>query len=251
MNDNTENGRSDSLVRLMSIVGFVVMICLLAWLAVQVVRFIPTAFSSLADIFESNQRDLNDRLGRNDDDNVVIVQESDEDEAAEEETEEEAEEEFDEDETVSPARPTTGGTPAQPTTPQYKTVVTYKTPVSDPNGYTDLQTAFVAVGRLTAENRFIPATSLVENEYSAVQFAVKNIGTKTSANWHFVAELPNGDTMTSKIQQPLRPQETATLTVVFTMDGGRGARYVGVTAVGGNDTNLANNGFRTGVQVVR
>lgn len=249
MTEINNQERNELVIRFLAILGFVLLVIVLAWLAIQVVRFIPVAFSSLANVFEANQRDLHDRT--NEDDNVVVV--------VEDETTEENEEEVEEAvATSTPAVPetvvtdtkpvATSTTVVKPTPVQYKTVVTYKTPVSDPNGYTDLQVAFVAVGKLNSNGRFVASDYVEEDEQNALQFTVKNIGTKTSSDWNFSASLPNGGEMNSKNQKPLKPSETSTLTVVFEMNDSR-SNYAEVEVTGGNDKNSANNSFRTKVRV--
>lgn len=252
MNDNLQNEKPDLLPQVMAVVGFVVMVCLLAWLAVQLVRLIPAVFTNLASVFEDNQRELRERSGE---ENVVVINEEAEDTPPEEEASEDnvivgEEPDTASEETASSTPAAPAPTPAAPAKPpvQYQTVATYKVPVSDPNGVADLQVSFIGVGRMTAEGRFASAAALERNQPSAVQFAVKNIGTKTSADWSFRVELPGGITFNSKVQQPLKPSETATLTVAFTPDA-RGSRPLGVIIVGGNDTNAANNGFRVEVEV--
>lgn len=247
MNEYTEIKEQNHLANIMAVVGLIVMVCLLAWLAVQLVRFMPNVFSRLAEVFDENQQELAERT---DEENVVIVNEDDEDEEVEEETPEVVEEV----ETPVPTptgsdvKPTPTPTP-KPTPVQYKTVVTYKMPVSDPKGYTDLVAVFGAVGEMTSGERFVPAKYLSEDERSAMQFQVKNIGTKTSGEWHFTAKLPDGSTINSLPQRPLLPNETATLTIAFDGVEGTKDRTVGVDVIGGNDTNLTNNGFRVTVDV--
>ncbi len=109
--------------------------------------------------------------------------------------------------------------------------------------------AFVAVGKLNSSGRFVASNYVEEDEQTAMQFTVKNIGTKTSSDWGFVAELPNGGEITSKVQKPLRPSETSTLTIVFEMDDSSRDRYAEVKVTGGSDINFANNSFRTKVRV--
>lgn len=252
MTETNNQERNELFIRFLAIAGFVLLVIVLAWLAIQIVRFVPVAFSSLANIFEANQRDLRDRT--NDDDNVVVVNEP---------TVEEEEKDVEEETPVIPVTPvvtetevtdnkpvaTTSTPTVQPAPIQYKTVVTYKTPVSDPNGYTDLQVAFVAVGKLNSSGRFVASDYVEEDEQNALQFTVKNIGTKTSSDWSFEAELPNGGEMNSKAQLPLKPSETSTLTIVFPMDDSNRDRYVEVRVTGSNDINSANNSFRTKVRV--
>lgn len=262
MNETNNQERNELVVRILAIVGFVLLVIVLAWFAIQVVRFVPVAFSSLASIFEANQRDLHDRTTG--DENVVVVNEGktpdeasgDEQEQVVEETPEEVPK-TDVTNTSPVATSTSTSTPNTTTTTtttkpapiQYKTVVTYKTPVSDPNGYTDLQVAFVAVGSINSSGRFVASDYVSEDEQNALQFTVKNIGTKTSSEWSFEAELPNGGVMDSKVQKPLSPSETSTLTIVFEMDDANRDRYAEVKVTGGNDTTSANNSFRTKVRV--
>ncbi len=248
MNNLNQQDRSESFVRYFAIIGFVVLVFVLAYLAVQVVRLIPVAFTSLANVFEANQRSLQDRVKDKEEDNVVIVKEDDS-------------EDVDDIEEVieTPSTPTTDiststkvvkPAPAKPVAPvEYKTVVTYKTPVSDPRGYTDFETTFVSVGQMTSANKFVASDKIISGETNAMQFKVKNIGTKTSTDWSFVAELPSGSSMISKTQSPLKPSETTTLTIVFDVDRRDNSRYIGATAVGGGDANLTNNGFRTTVSI--
>lgn len=250
MNDTNNQERNELVIRFLAIAGFVLLVIVLAWLAIQVVRFIPVTFSSLANIFEANQRDLHDRT--NDDENVVVVVENESSEDEEEVVEEEEVPEVTPEPEVTDVPPVATSTPVVKPTPtpiQYKTVVTYKIPVSDPNGHTDLQVAFVAVGKLNSSGRFVASDYVEEDEQNAMQFTVKNIGTKTSSDWSFVAELPNGGEMNSKTQKPLKPSETSTLTVVFEMDDSNRDRYAEVKVTGGSDINSANNSFRTKVRV--
>lgn len=247
MNEYTDIPKQNHLANIMAVVGLIVMICLLAWLAVQLVRFMPNVFSRLAEVFEENQQELAERT---EEENVVIVNEEGEQEEAEEETPE-VEEEVKEE---TPAKPEVKPTPAPAPTPKpapvyYKTVVTYKTPVSDPKGFTDLVAVFGAVGEMTSNDRFIAAKYLSEDERSAMQFMVKNIGTKTSGEWHFTARLPDGSTINSLPQRPLLPNETSTLTIAFDGVEGNKDRTLGVDVKGGNDVNTGNNGFRVTVDL--
>ena len=250
MNDTTNNNGGEGLTRLFAIIGLVVLICLLAWLAVQVVRYMPTAFSSLASIFDANQRELRDRTVGG---QPVVV---DEDEEEEDNDPVIIVEEEEEDETTggsasptdpTPTTPVKPTTPTTPPTPQYQTVVTHTVPVSNPNGYTDLSVGFVAVGRMTNDDRFLPNAELSSRDRGAIQFKVTNIGSKTSGDWYFRVDLPSGGSVNSKVQRPLGPSETAILTVAFEVDNTRGNRVIEVRVTGGNDINFNNNTIRTNV----
>jgi len=100
-----------------------------------------------------------------------------------------------------------------PTTPTYTQTFAYAIPVSDPNGYTDLGASYIAVGTITNQS-FVPGVAS-RGEDGAIQFAVKNFGTKTSRDWTFTIELPNGDTYESVAQTELKPNERAVLTIGF------------------------------------
>jgi len=115
--------------------------------------------------------------------------------------------------------PTTEPTPAvagtatanNPTTPTYLPV--YTMPVSDPNGRTDLATNYVTAGNIIGDTFF--AQAIVKDHRGAVQFAVINLGTKTSRNWTYTIALPSGRDYTSPEQGPLKPNERALITVGF------------------------------------
>jgi hypothetical protein len=248
MNDINSSERNEQMVRVMAVIGFVVLVCLLAWLAVQAVRFIPTAFSSLANIFEANQRDYADQASEDDDNNVVVVVNEDDDESDNEEVTNDDNKTPD---SVATSTPTTPSTPSQPkpTSVQYKTVVTHKIPVSDPKGKTDLAVSLVAFGYMNASGRFVPQADISDNDHGAIQFVVKNIGTKTSGDWGFVTDLPNDIEMESKVQSPLKPSESSTLTIVFGQVEEDGNHTVDISVKGGNDVNPTNNAFRATLRV--
>lgn len=240
MNDTSSNERNEQMVKVMAVVGFVVLVCLLAWLAVQVVRFIPTVFSSLADVFEDNQEQYADNV--NNEDDVVVVDDSND----QEENEDNEEVADNSSNGVATSTPTVSTTTPVVTTPkpapvQYKTVTTYKKPVSDPNGKTDLTVTFVGVGQINSSGKFVVG-ALPEDREGAMQFVVKNIGTKTSNDWSFEATLPNGTKMNSKAQKALLPSESSTLTLVFNM-GDEDPHNVGASVTVIGDSNLANNSF--------
>ncbi len=142
-------------------------------------------------------------------------------------------------------------TPETPATysPTYTEAVTYSMPVSDPNGVTDLAVRFVGVG-IVDNGRFIPMPELRTNEGGAIQFAVKNIGTKTSEDWAFTADLPSDITYTSKTQDVLKPNEEAIITLGFTGADRTGIEKFGVTLDISKDSNGANNSFTWAVKVI-
>lgn len=112
--------------------------------------------------------------------------------------------------------PTPEPTP-QPTTPTVQ--YTYQVPTSDPNGFINLEASYVNVGGFV--NGQFRAGLLEEDSSGAVQFAVKNIGTKTSEEWSFTITLPDGTTFESEDQDPLKPNERSIFTLGFdTEDAG-------------------------------
>ena len=247
MNDTNNSERNEQMVRLMAVVGFVVLVCLLAWLAIQAVRFIPSAFSSLASIFEANQRDYDEQVDENDDNDVIVVEDdSDTDvdtstDSDDEDTEVVA--------TSPPVKPVVTTPKPTPTTIQYKTVTTYKVPVSDPNGKTDLSVSFLSFGYINNSGRFVAEKEISDNTEGAAQFVVKNLGTKTSTDWTFSFELENGQEIESKVQAPLKPSESSTLTVVFGEVSDNGTYDVDIAVLTKNDVNPGNNGLRTTLRV--
>lgn len=122
-------------------------------------------------------------------------------------------------EEVATETPTVTTAPAKPTTvtpkpaPTYQQEYVYTIPVSDPNGRVDLATRFINSGRIVG-NTFFPET-IKQTDKGAIQFEVKNYGTKTSDTWTFSVTLPNGELYTSSNQTPLKPNERAVLTVGF------------------------------------
>jgi hypothetical protein len=157
-----------------------------------------------------------------------------------------------------PTTPVVKPTPTTPTTPKPPVVVkptTYTVsewvaPVSNPNGKIDLAAKFIAVGTMSSNNLFVKANELEIGDKNAFQFEVKNIGTKTSDDWTFEAKLPNGETFKSKVQDALKPNERAVLTIAFGEDAGEeGTRKLTVTVKGGDDTVSSNNSFTTSVKV--
>lgn len=262
MNDQTEKNETGqaewTLSNILAIAGFVVLVILLAWLAIQFVRLVPTAWNRLANVFDENQRALEERTANNDvvsdddsndvatDDNVIVTDNSEDYIDTDEVT---GGDQNDSKDTATTTTPTTGTGTVKPTPTQYRTVATYVVPTSDPNGYTDLEVIFVAVGRMTGDERFVSGAALETDEVGAIQFRVRNIGTKTSTDWRFETLLTSGDTMKSSVQSPLKPGEMTTLTVVFDTGSKDGNRSFGVAVYGGNDINATNNGFRSSTHV--
>jgi hypothetical protein len=115
---------------------------------------------------------------------------------------------------TQPEAPVVTETPAPtPQQPVYVQEFVYEIPTSDPNGFTDVGTSFIAVGEIK-NNQFVPGV-VQADKGGAIQFAVKNFGTKTSDKWSFTVTLPHGGTYKSPTQEPLKPNERAVLTIGF------------------------------------
>lgn len=90
---------------------------------------------------------------------------------------------------------------------------TYTIPVSDPTGRIDLAVKFIDTGVIN--NQAFLSRPLESEASGAVQFEVKNLGTKTSETWTYSITLPAGNTLESPAQAPLKPNERALITVGF------------------------------------
>ncbi len=147
---------------------------------------------------------------------------------------------------VSPT-PSTPSTPTTPTTPTYTQEFTYEIPVSNPNGKTDLATKFLNIGKIV-NNKFVVGT--VDNDDAgAIQFEVKNFGTKTSEKWTYTVTLPSGGLYESKEQTALKPNERAVITIGFPESTETNYTFkVEITVK--NDSNQTNNKFSQAVKFV-
>lgn len=126
-------------------------------------------------------------------------------------------------------------------TPSYIQEFTYQVPISDPNGKIDLSTKFIATGNILS-NIFIPG-HVNEEKDGAIQFEVKNYGTKTSEKWTFSIYLPNEAKYVSDEQEPLKPNERAVLTIGFVAS--RKSEHTFIVKIDEpTDKNSANDTFR-------
>lgn len=128
--------------------------------------------------------------------------------------------------------------------------IVYTVPVSDPNGKTDLQVTFLGVGVIEGRT-FIPKSLLSTDDSGALQFEVKNIGTKTSGDWSYEAELPSDITYTSENQIALKPNERAVITLGFEGITKGGVETVGVEVSTKNDVAKANDQFVKNIVIVK
>jgi hypothetical protein len=142
--------------------------------------------------------------------------------------------------------PTAPSTPAPAPQPQYE--FTYELPVSNPNGFVDLKANYLGVGELNSSNVFIPRATIDNDTRGALRFSVTNIGTKTSNEWTYEVDMPNGSTYESPKQTGLKPNETATIVLGFdTTETGTKAIKGDVKVA--NDRSNTNNDFSWSVKV--
>jgi hypothetical protein len=125
-----------------------------------------------------------------------------------------------------------------PQVPQ-RTVTTIVYPQSDPNGFTDLEVSIVSVG--TMRNGVYIASGRGSENYDAVQFRVKNIGTKTSSEWSFRGDIPGDSGYRSPSYAGLKPKEYMIFTMGFGTHTERSATF---TVQVREDTTTANNEAR-------
>lgn len=118
----------------------------------------------------------------------------------------------DAEEVIEPETSTSTTNP-QPTIPVYEQEFIYTIPVSNPNGTIDLATRYLFAGTIS-NNRFVPS-AIKQDDSGAIQFEVKNIGTKTSDEWTYSMTLPNGGEYNSTKQKALKPNERAVITIGF------------------------------------
>lgn len=126
----------------------------------------------------------------------------------------------------------------------------YAVPVSNPNGKTDLQITYLGVGTLNGKV-FTPATAIKTTQNGAIQFEIKNIGTKTSDAWDYTADLPAGIAYTSGSQLALKPNERAVITLGFEGVTQTGVQKFGVHLNAKNDINKNNDAFTWSVVIVK
>lgn len=125
----------------------------------------------------------------------------------------------------------------------------YTIPVSDPKGNVDLQVTFLGVGTLSGKV-FTPKTKLDIDDQNALQFEVKNIGTRTAEDWSYEANLPADISYDGADQKALKPNERAVITLGFDGLTKDGSEKIGVEVTAKGDTKESNNDFTKTIQFV-
>jgi hypothetical protein len=145
--------------------------------------------------------------------------------------------------------------PVTPTpTPTPKPVVIstpiYGIPVSNPNGITDVGVRLLGIGSVDSSNRFTASTVIDNDNKGAIQFEIKNFGTKTSNSFTYTATLPNGSEYKSGTQVALKPNERMVATIGFETADMIGVETISVTVAIDGENNKANNQFTAKVSIV-
>ena len=130
-------------------------------------------------------------------------------------------------------------------------VYIYEIPVSDPKGTIDLATTYLGAGVKSRNGVFTKTSQIKENTPGAFQFAVHNIGTKTSLPWTFTASLPGSEIFNSSEQSPLKPNERAVITIEFSGITTTDTENVSAMISTKSDNNNNNNGFRDSITVIK
>lgn len=126
----------------------------------------------------------------------------------------------------------------------------YGIPVSNPNGFTDIGVRLFGIGTVDSNNRLTPSTVIDNDGTGAIQFEIKNFGTKTSGTFTYTATLPNGSEYTSPTQTALKPNERMIATIGFDIADTTGVKTFTVSVAVSSDNNKANNQFTAKVSIV-
>lgn len=137
-----------------------------------------------------------------------------------------------------------------PVTPRPQTpIVTYVYPQSNPNGYVDLQVVTLGSG-VMKNGVFTKTSSYDDDKRNAVQFMIKNIGTKTSGSWDFKTKASSDTIYNSGSESGLKPQEYEIFTLEYDLGNTRDKHVdIKTTVDTKNDTNGNNDSSTWSVKV--
>lgn len=140
----------------------------------------------------------------------------------------------------------------KPVTPKPVVVSTpiYGIPVSNPKGFTDVGVRILAIGTINNSSRFVAVNSIDNDAQGAIQFEIKNFGTKTSNLFTYTATLPNGTVYKSPTQTALKPNERIVATIGFETADMTGVESFEVEVTINGDTNKTNNQFTSKVSII-
>lgn len=188
--------------KILSGIGLIVVLAIVVWGGVQIIKFSPSAYSSLS----ATVINITSRFTPNNE--TVLVEESEEEGNTE---------------TIEIDNKTTKGTIN--ITPGEKTESIIKfsgsddsATSSDPNGFVDLEVRILETGIIsTTTNEFTATSSVRLSDRVAIRFEVINIGTRSSDSWVFSAVLPTFPIyiFSSQSQQALGPGDKIVFTLGF------------------------------------
>lgn len=149
-----------------------------------------------------------------------------------------------------PITPKPKPTPVTPVTPRAQApIVTYVYPQSNPNGYVDLQVVTLGSG-VIKNGVFTKTASYDSDKRNAVQFIIKNIGTKTSGSWNFKTKVSSDTIYDSGARSSLKPQEYEIFTLEFYLGNTRESHVdIKTTVDTMNDTNGNNDSSTWSIKV--
>jgi len=208
------------LIKILVIIGFAVTIVVVVWLSIQGMKRLPNAFSSLASMAESiqtyrtTQKTTPPSTTSSSTPNEYTREE--EDTTTPTNTQSTEDQNLDTETTNSIQIVSVPEEPKYTPPPKTTTIHSY----SNPNGYVDLSVITLGSGALR-HGTFVLTPRYDTNTRNAIQFTIKNIGTKTSGTWGFETVLPSGNVYESEPQFPLKPQEQVTFTLGFDLEDSR------------------------------
>ncbi|MEZ4104252.1 MAG: hypothetical protein R3B60_03115 [Candidatus Paceibacterota bacterium] len=125
--------------------------------------------------------------------------------------------------------------------PVQQPIYTYAIPVSDPNGTIDLVLSNVATGYINEIGIFIETNEIKQDSANAVKFTVHNIGTKTSEDWFFTADVLGNTVFNSRDQKSLKPNERSTIIIQLPAIKEQKNSNTAIHITTDNDRNINNN----------
>ncbi|MBY0538571.1 hypothetical protein K2P47_04215 [Patescibacteria group bacterium] len=154
--------------------------------------------------------------------------------------------------TPAPVTPTPAPKPTPKPTPKPVIISTpiYGIPVSNPNGTTDIGVRLLGIGSVDNSNRFTASTVIDNDTKGAIQFEIKNFGTKTSESFTYTVKLPNGSEYESPTQTALKPNERMVATIGFETVDMTGVKTFSVSVDIDSENNKTNNQFTAKVSIV-
>jgi len=253
-----------AMLKLLAIVGLVAILATAAWLSIQMIRFTPTAFSSVSNAVSSAAVTLSSVFFPEEGgEGAVAEEESSEEENQEENSSQEEEEDVEEEQASEVAETSDSGTTVTPTQPSTVTPVspaqsggsssgTVYVPnrgaTINPNGSPDLSVTILSTGialEVDNEDQYFVLSPIPTNRRAAVRFEVENKGDNVSDRWNFTATLPiEGDTdfeYDSPRQNRMNPGDKIQFTLKFDDIAERDKGIIKIELDAGDDDKSTSN----------